>query len=202
MITEDQRRHAPATSRNREPILDVLRRVLPLAGLVLELASGSGEHAMFFAERLPELIWQPTDRELHALASIEAYRQTSGPANLRTPLLLDASAEWPIAQADAVVCINMIHISPWAATEGLMAGAGAILPPGGILVLYGPFKEDGRHTADSNRLFDEDLRRRDPEWGVRDLADVSALAAVNGLEHNETVTMPANNRCVIFRKIG
>ena len=199
--TSDPRLYAPAVARNREPILAVLRRVLPPHGLVLEVASGSGEHAAFFAAALPQLTWQPTDPDPRARASIAAFCAASGPPNLLPPLALDAAApDWPVTVAAAVVCINMIHIAPWSACEGLMAGTARVLPPGGVLYLYGPYREEGRHTAPSNAAFDADLRRRDPAWGVRDLGEVVALALRHGLVHEETVTMPANNRSVIFRR--
>jgi SAM-dependent methyltransferase len=191
---------APAVARNRDPILAVLRRVLPASGTVLEIASGSGEHAVYFAEGLPALTWQPTDRDADALRSIAAYRTAARLPNLLAPLELDASSpHWPVARADAVVSINMIHISPWTAAEGLMAGAGRVLAPGGVLYLYGPFKENGRHTAPSNAAFDADLRARDPQWGVRDVAEVSDLAARHGLVFVERVAMPANNLSLVFR---
>lgn len=199
--TTDHRAYAPATARNREPILAVLSRVLPPSGLVLEVSSGTGEHAAFLAAALPHLAWQPTDRDERALLSIAAHRDAVGLANLLPPLTLDASSpDWPVAQADAVVCINMIHIAPWTACEGLMAGAARILSPGGALYLYGPYKEGGAHTAESNHRFDLDLQLRDSAWGVRNLEDVVALAAGHGLRHTETVTMPANNRSVVFVK--
>jgi SAM-dependent methyltransferase len=195
----DRRAHAPATERNREPILAVLSRVLPPAGLVLEVSSGTGEHAAYFTAALPYLTWQPTDRDDRALQSIAAHRAAAGLGNLLPPLPLDASSsDWPVARADAVVCINMIHIAPWAACQGLMAGAARTLPPGGVLYLYGPYKEGGEHTAESNRRFDLDLQLRDSSWGVRDLDEVVALATGHGLRHLETVTMPANNRSVVF----
>ncbi|HEX6842780.1 MAG TPA: DUF938 domain-containing protein [Stellaceae bacterium] len=199
--TPDPRLYAPAVARNREPILAVLRRVLPSSGLVLELASGSGEHARFFATALPHLSWQPSDPDPRARASIAAFRDAGAPPNLLPPLALDASAgEWPVAGAAAVVCINLIHIAPWAASEGLMAGAARILTAGGVLYLYGAYKEDGRHTAPSNHIFDADLRARDPRWGVRDLGEVIALARRHGFKHQETLAMPANNRSVVFRR--
>lgn len=197
----DPRTHAPATLRNRAPILAVLRRILPAAGLVVEAASGSGEHAAYFAAAFPGLTWQPTDRDPQALASIDAHGRAAGLANLRPALELDAAAPyWPVASADALLCINMIHISPWAATEGLMAGAARLLPEGAPLYLYGAYRVDGRHTADSNRQFDAYLRAQDPAWGVRDLGDVVALAARHGLSHIETAAMPANNLSVVFRR--
>src|ERR1700761_1326287 len=197
----DHRAYAPATARNREPILAVLERVLPPSGLVLEISAGTGEHAAFLAAALPQITWQPTDRDERSLLSIAAHREAAGQGNLRPPLILDATAPvWPVAEANAVVCINMIHIAPWAACAGLMAGAARTLPAGGVLFLYGPYKEGGAHTAESNRRFDLDLQLRDPSWGVRNLEDVIALAAEHGLHHTETVTMPANNRSVVFTK--
>ena len=190
----------PRSARNREPILAVLRRVLPASGLVLEIASGSGEHAAFFAAALPGVTWQPSDPDARARASIAAYRDDRAAANLLPPLDLDAAAAWPIAHADAVVCINMIHIAPWVACEGLVAGAARVLPAGSVLYFYGPYQEDGRHTAPGNAAFDADLRARDPRWGVRDLGEVIALARRHGLAHEETVAMPANNRSVVFRR--
>jgi hypothetical protein len=197
----DPRRHAPATLRNRAPIIEVLRQALPKRGLVLEIASGSGEHAVAFAAAFPDLSWQPTDREPDALASIAAHEAELGLANLLAPLLLDAeSPHWPVARADAIVCCNMIHIAPWSACCGLVAGAGRTLTADGLLYLYGPFRRDGRHTADSNRQFDEDLKRRNPAWGVRDLDEVAILAEASGLELAEIVPMPANNLSVLFRR--
>jgi hypothetical protein len=200
--TPDPRLYAPAVARNHEPILAVLRRVLPSSGLVLEVASGSGEHARLFAAALPHLTWQPSDADPRAGASIAAFRDASAPPNLLPPVALDATvaAQWPVAGAAAVVCINMIHIAPWSACESLMAGAERILTVGGVLYLYGPYQEDGRHTAPSNAAFDADLRARDPRWGVRDLGEVIALARRHGLAHRETVVMPANNRSVVFRR--
>ena len=196
---EDARQFAPATARNREPILAVLRRVLPAQGLVLEIASGTGEHAVHFARALPGLIWQPSDPNSMARASISAWVEEAGLPNLRPPLSLDVSAEtWPLTRADAIVCINMVHISPWRATLGLMRGAGRTLGPGGVLYLYGPYKRDGQHTAPSNAAFDESLRQQNPEWGVRDLERVIEVAEAQGLRHRETVAMPANNLSVVF----
>jgi SAM-dependent methyltransferase len=192
---------SPSVARNRDPILAVLRRVLPPAGIVLEIASGTGEHAVHFAAALPHLMWQPTDRDEQALKSIAAYREASSLPNLLAPLVLDASASaWPIERADAVVAINMIHISPWRATQGLMAGAGRALLPGGVLYLYGAYREKGVHTAPSNAAFDLDLRRRNPEWGVRDVEEVTSLASVHGLKLAERVLMPANNLSLVFQR--
>jgi SAM-dependent methyltransferase len=199
----DPRFYRPHVARNREPILGVLRRVLPPQGLVLEVASGSGEHAAYFAQHLPTLEWQPSDPDAEALASIAAHRAAAGVPNLLAPLRLDVtSAPWPVERADAIVCNNMIHISPWGASEGLIAGAGRVLSQEGVLYLYGPYRIDGRHTAPSNQAFDVSLRAQDPLWGVRDLADVSALAVRHGLVLDETVAMPANNLSVIFRRAG
>jgi|SRR5262245_52632389 len=192
---------SPAALRNRGPILDVLRRVLPARGTVLEIASGSGEHAVHFAAGLPHLTWQPSDLAEDARASIAAYRDAANLPNLRRAIALDATApSWLLTRADAIVSINMIHIAPWSATEGLMAGAERLLGPGGVLFLYGPFKEDGRHTAPSNAAFDATLRRSNTEWGVRDLGEVAALAGRHGLDFEERVAMPANNLSVVFRR--
>ncbi|MDR7037322.1 SAM-dependent methyltransferase [Methylobacterium sp. BE186] len=195
--------HAPATLRNREPILAVLARILPATGLVLEVASGSGEHAVHFARFLPHLTIQPSDPSGEALASIAAHRRLAGLANLRAPVPLDAaSADWPLARADAVLAINMIHIAPFSAAEGLMAGAERLLPPGAPLVLYGPFLEADIETAESNRAFDADLRRRDPAWGLRDRDAVTNLARQHGFALAERVAMPANNLTLVFRRAG
>lgn len=203
-ITGPCKRHAPATLRNRGPILEVLKAVLPEAGGVLEVGAGTGEHAVYFAAALPAIRWQPTDPDLEALASITAYASDAGLANLPPPLQLDARARpWPSmadVMFDAVVAINVIHISPWEACCGLITGAVAALKPGGLLYLYGPYKRDGRHTAPSNALFDQQLRDADPAWGVRDLADVLALAADAGLTFDREVAMPANNLSVVLRK--
>ena len=193
---------APSTARNRQPILDVLRPRLPPVARVLEVASGAGEHAMFIAEALPGVTWQPTDRDDEALVSIAAWRAASGLANIAAPLRLDAAdpASWPAGPFEAVVCINMIHISPWAATQGLMAGAARVLTPGGRLILYGPYLEAGVDTAAGNLSFNESLKSRDPAWGLRDLAEVTASAAANGLGFAERIAMPANNLMVLFAK--
>lgn len=197
----DARRHAPATGRNRDPILIELRQALPASGLVLEIASGTGEHAVHFAGALPALVWQPSDPDPQAHASIAAWREDAGLPNLLAPIALDAAApEWPVARADAVVCVNMIHISPWGATEGLMAGAGRLLDRGAPLVLYGPYRRAGHALEPSNAAFDEDLRRRDPRWGLRLVEDVRACALDRGLAFDKLVEMPANNLCLIFRK--
>ena len=197
----DPRLYHAHVARNREPILAVLQRVLPREGVVVEIASGSGEHAVFFAGGLPSLSWQPTDVDAGALASIAAHRAAVDAVNLLAPLFLDTTAEpWPVAQADAIVCNNMIHIAPWSVTEGLMRGASRILPSGGVLFLYGPYRIEGRHTAPSNEAFDASLRARNPAWGIRDLTDVTLLAVRSGFTLIETVAMPANNLSVIFRR--
>jgi SAM-dependent methyltransferase len=197
----DPRLYRPHVARNRDAILDVLRRVLPPRGLVLEIASGSGEHAAYFANALPPITWQPTDPDPQALSSIAAHRADVSAANLLAPLRLDVtSAHWPVERAEAVMCCNMIHIAPWAACEGLVVGAARIVSAGGVLYLYGPYKIAGRHTAPSNEAFDADLRARNPEWGIRDLDDVAALARRHNFALVETVQMPANNLSVIFRR--
>ena len=194
---------APAVARNRDAILDVLRRVLPARGTVLEIASGSGEHAIHVAAALPLLTWLPSDPEAEARRSVVAHTRRASLTNILPPLALDArETAWPVDRVDAIVCINMIHIAPWSATEGLMAGAGRILAGGGLLVLYGPFREGGGHTADSNAAFDASLRARDPGWGVRDREAVTGEAARHGLIIAERVAMPANNLSLIFRRVG
>lgn len=194
---------SPSVARNRGPILTILQQILPQAGMVLEIASGTGEHAVHFATALPHLTWQPTDQDEQALNSIAAYRAASALPNLLAPLRLDAAApDWPVDRTDAIVAINMVHISPWQATQGLMAGAGRVLPPGGVLYLYGAYKENGVHTAPSNEAFDRDLRGRNPEWGVRDLEAVANLASSHGLELVERIPMPANNLSAVFLRQG
>jgi len=195
----DARKHAPATERNRAPILEVLRRVLPPQGLVLEVASGTGQHAVAFAEALPHLTWQPSDPDPELRASIRGWSVSAGLGNLREPLDLDAAARgWPVERADAVVCINMIHIAPWPAGLGLLNGAARLLPAGAPLLLYGPFLRDGRHTAPSNAAFDDSLKARNPAWGVRDLGEVERAAT--GFTLAEVVEMPANNLTVVLRR--
>jgi SAM-dependent methyltransferase len=195
-------RTSPSTARNRQPILDVLRPRLAPNARVLEVASGAGEHAAFLAAALPGVTWQPSDRAAEALASIAAWRAAAGVSNLAAPSRLDAGdlATWPPGPFEAVVCINMVHISPWAATEGLMAGAARVLTPGGRLFLYGPYVEAGLETVPSNLTFDESLKSRDLAWGLRDLAEVTALAYANGLAFAERIAMPANNLVVVFEK--
>ncbi|HEY0014177.1 MAG TPA: DUF938 domain-containing protein [Allosphingosinicella sp.] len=194
------KRHAPATERNREPLAAVLREVLPTSGTVLEIASGTGEHAAWFARQFPDLMWQPSDYEPGALNSIEAWVGDSDAPNLRAPVVLDAAGTWPVKAADALLCVNMVHISPWAATAGLMRGAARVLPAGGPLILYGPFRRAGVETAASNEAFDESLKARDPAWGLRALEDVTAEAEANGLNLERVVEMPANNLTLVFRR--
>ena len=197
----DLRQLSPAAERNSPFILDVLRRHLPPTGLVLEIASGTGQHVAHFASALPALNWQPSDPNTASHPSIAAWVSAASLTNVRPPLTLDAAADtWPIDQADAIMCINMIHISPWAATEGLMRGAARLLPEGGVLYLYGPYKRGGQHTAPSNVEFDASLKARNPEWGVRNLEDVLALARTHGLDLAEVAEMPANNLSVVLRR--
>jgi hypothetical protein len=196
----DDRLFAPACARNRDPILDVLRRMLPARGLVLEAASGSGEHVVHFAAHFPQLVFQPSDPDARSRRSIAAWIASSGVTNIFPPLALDAaSSAWPIARADAILCINMIHISPWASTLGLLAGAAAILAPGGPLYLYGPYKRDGAHSSESNAAFDASLRMQNEAYGVRDLEEVAECAARLGFSGPEVTEMPANNLSVVFR---
>ena len=195
------KRHAPAAGRNREPIAAVLTEELPETGLVLEVASGSGEHAVHFARTYPRLEWQPSDPDREALASIAAWSDEAGLANLREPILIDASAgDWPMSQADAVLCINMVHISPVAATEGLVAGAARLLAAGAPFILYGPYLEADVETAPSNLAFDLDLKARNPEWGLRSVEWLDALAAAHGFARTRRVAMPANNLTLVYRK--
>ena len=195
------KREAPAAARNRQPILEVLRTCLPASGDVLEIASGTGEHAVHFAAALPGLTFQPSDPDPGARASIDAWVAELGLANVRPAITLDASAErWPLEKADAVLCSNMIHIAPWQAAVGLVSGAARLLTEGGVLFLYGPYHRDGRPTAPSNEAFDQDLRRRNPAWGIRHLEDVAAMATDQGFAAPQIVEMPANNLSLIFRR--
>ena len=195
------RRQAPAAARNREPILDILRGLLPPSGLVLEIASGTGEHAVHFAQALPALTFQPSDPDAGQRASIDDWSSTLGLSNVRPSLDLDASAgRWPIDRVDAVLCINMIHIAPWEATVGLMSGAARVLSPGGLLFLYGPYHRNGRPTAPGNEAFDRSLRQQNEAWGVRNLEDVTALAARHEFASPAIVEMPANNLSLWFRR--
>ena len=202
------RQFSEASERNRGPIAGVLERLLPETGLMLEIGSGTGQHAAYLAPRFPGLHWQPSDPDPECRASIAAWRDASrrdanGAPNLLAPVDLDVTADpWPVSEAVAVFSANMIHIAPWDCCLGLVAGAGRLLAPTGILILYGPFLDAGRPTAPSNIRFDESLRARDPAWGIRDLADVAGAAAKHGLDLAETVAMPANNLMVVFRRLG
>lgn len=199
------RRSAPAAERNREPIAEVLAERLP-PGPVLELAAGSGTHTAYFARRFPEHVWLPTDVDPAALASIDGWRAVAAAegqplANVRPAQHLDVCAPvWPVESVGSVLCANMIHIAPWAATLGLMAGAARVLGSGGRLFLYGPYRFDGRFTAPSNARFDGWLKAQDPAWGVRDLVDVTAAAAERGLDRIEVIEMPANNHVIVFER--
>ena len=196
---DNRRRHAPATLRNRDPILAALRRFLPPTGTLLEIASGTGEHAVFFAAALPGITWQPSDPGADARESTDAHAADAALSNLLPALALDVMAPaWPLGRADAVLCCNMIHIAPWAATEGLMAGAARLLAPGAPLLLYGPYRQAGVETAPSNEAFDADLRARDPAWGLRDLDAVTEAA--RGFTREAVLTLPANNLLVTFRR--
>lgn len=195
------KQHAPATLRNAEPIRAALASILPASGLVLEIASGTGEHAVHFARSFSALDWQPSDVSDAALASISAWRQEAGLANLLPPIRIDLVAgDWPIARADAIFCANMSHIAPWSATEGLFAGAGRVLAKGAPMAIYGPFIEDGVETAPSNLAFDRSLKDRDPAWGLRDAAELDRLAEANGLNRASRIAMPANNIVLVYRR--
>jgi cyclopropane fatty-acyl-phospholipid synthase-like methyltransferase len=197
----DRRRSAAAALRNREPIAKVLAEWLPKSGLVLEIASGTGEHVAFFAERFPDLEWQPTDIHPDALGSTQAWREAAGLPNLRTALALDASAsDWPVEAADAVLSINMVHISSWASALGLLAGARRVLPTQGPLILYGPWLGDRLPAVQSNLDFDSDLKRRNPEWGLRKVEDFAAAGEEHGFSLVETRAMPANNLMLLLRR--
>jgi len=198
----DPRLHSPAVARNRQPILAVLQPVLPDSARVLEVASGSGEHALHCAAAMPGWAWQPSDPNPEALASIAAWRERAGLPNLAEPIRLDAtdSASWPAGPFEAIVAINLIHVSPWEVAEALMSHAGACLVPGGVLFLYGPYRRGGQHIAPSNAAFDADLRRRDPRWGVRDLEAVTAEAERHGLSLVRLVEMPANNLSLVLQR--
>ncbi|WP_168791274.1 DUF938 domain-containing protein [Paraburkholderia aromaticivorans] len=195
------RQHSPSAERNREPILAVLRAALPVTGRVLEIASGTGQHAIWFARAMPGLDWQPSDADAGARDSIAAWVAHEGLTNVRAPLALDVhQLDWGVDTLDAVVCINMIHISPWSAAQALFTGASRRVVDGGVLYLYGPYKRGGAHTSPSNDAFDQQLRGRDPEWGVRDMEEAVALGASVGLVCDEPIAMPANNFSLVFRK--
>ena len=201
-MMNDARQYAPATLRNRDFILGVLRDVLPTKGVILEIASGSGEHVVHFARNFPNLVFQPSDREPDALQSVAAWVKATHVTNVRAPMVLDASqSPWPIASADGIICINMVHISPWDATLGLIKGAAAILPPTAPFYLYGPYKREGFATTPSNQAFDRSLRDNNPTWGLRDLEAVAALAQSVGFSVPTITEMPANNLSVLFHRI-
>ena len=198
---EGRRRSAPAALRNRAPIADVLADWLPASGTVLEIASGSGEHALYFAERFPMLEWQPSDVHPDALASIEAWRAMAGLANVREAIAIDSGLRgWPIERADAVLSINMIHISPWTSALGLIRESARLLPPGAPLILYGPWLKDDMPTAPSNLAFDQDLKYRDPAWGLRRVEDFAAAASPEGLDLIQSRPMPANNLMLLLKR--
>jgi hypothetical protein len=197
----DARRHAPATDRNREPILAVLRRVLPPSGVVLEVASGTGQHAAHFAAALPGITWQPSELDADLVPSIAAW--SAGRANVQPAIVLDATGTaWPVKSVAAIFNANLIHIAPWEVCLGLLAGAGRHLEAGGPLVMYGPFRIGGHHTAASNAAFDRQLRNTERSWGVRDLEAVCSAAAPHGLSLVERLPMPANNQTLVFRRAG
>jgi SAM-dependent methyltransferase len=205
VATAADKRHAPATLRNRDPILSVLRQALPTGGeerpLVLEIASGTGEHAVHFAAGLPHLDWQPSEPDPDLRASVAAHVAEAGLANLRPPLALEVTrTPWPLAEAGAVVCINMLHIAPWACTPALLDGAAAVLPPDGPLIVYGPFVRTEVPTAASNAAFDRALRAQNPAWGLRSLESVAETAGARGLELEAVHEMPANNLTLVFRR--
>lgn len=190
---------SPAAARNRQPILDVLREFLPERATILEVASGSGEHGVHCAAAMPGWQWQPSDPNPDARESISAWREHAGLDNLRQPLPVDVAGIWPHGAFDAVVAINLVHISPWEVTEALMARSAERLVKGGVLFLYGPYRRNGRHTADSNAAFDADLKARDPRWGVRDLESVVAEAQQYGFMLEQVIEMPANNLSLVLR---
>ncbi len=195
------KREAPAAARNRQPILEVLQPRLPARGLVLEIASGTGEHVVHYAAARPDLTFQPSDPDPGARASVDDWVRTLGLGNVRPALEIDVTqATWPVERADAVLCCNMIHIAPWEAAIGLISGAARLLPPGGLLFTYGPYRRGGQHTAASNEAFDADLKRRNPAWGVRDLEAVTQLAREQGFSAPEIVEMPANNLSLLFTR--
>ena len=195
------KRHAPATARNAEPLAEVLAEELPETGLVLEVASGTGEHAVFLARKFPHLRWQPSDTDLDALASIDTWAIEAALDNLAAPIALDAArCDWQARNADAILCVNMVHISPWEAVEGLFAGAERVLDINAPLILYGPYREAGIETAPSNLAFDQSLKQRDPAWGLRHVGDMDRLAAKHGLARTARHSMPANNLVLVYRK--
>jgi len=197
---DDGRWVAGSAERNKEPILNLLKRVLPHTGLVLEIGSGTGQHVAYFAKALPELTWQPSDPDDELRNSIRSWTKLEGLDNVRAPIDLEVCrSPWPVTRADAVLCVNMIHVAPWAATQALFSGAKSVLDRGGLLVLYGPYRRHGRHTAASNEAFDAQLRATNPSWGLRDLEKVVEIADQAGFRLAEIVEMPSNNFGVVFR---
>ena len=200
-VLADGRIVSPSAERNKEPIAEVLVRLLPARGEVLEVGSGTGQHVLHFAQAMPHIRWRPTERDTNSLKSIAGWLGQTPRANVYAPLRLDVyDAIWPVHDVAAVVCINMIHIAPPSAADALLRGAGNVIAPGGILFLYGPYRRQGMHTSPSNKTFDERLKAQNPEWGVRNLEDVAHLASAEGLELRQTHDMPANNLAVVFRK--
>tara|TARA_B100000676_G_scaffold309168_1_gene372008 strand:- start:5235 stop:5855 length:621 start_codon:yes stop_codon:yes gene_type:complete len=200
-MNDDPRRHAPAAGRNRGPILKILRQYLPQAGKILEIASGTGEHISYFAAAIPVLNWQPTDIDTEALASIAAYCEDAALANLSPPRRLDVrSSNWPVGPIAGVLCINMIHIAPWSCCVGLVRGAAEVLEGCDPLILYGPFKRNGIHTAPTNAIFDRRLQKNNLKWGLRDIEAVEAEARNVGLDESTVIDMPSNNYCLILRR--
>ena len=197
--SSEAKRYAPATERNRHVITEKLRPILPPSGMVLEIASGTGEHIVHFARVFPNLKWQPSDPDPAALASIDEWSDESGLFNVMPPIQLDASLDWDVTTADAVLCINMAHISPWEATLGLMRNAARILPPNAPLYLYGPYRQGGVAASDSNDSFHDSLKARNPSWGLRYVEDITEAAVINGLQLDAVIEMPANNLSLIFR---
>ena len=195
----EAKRTAPATERNRDAITHVLKGCLPVQGRVLEIASGTGEHIVHFAAQFPHLAWQPSDSDPLALASIAAWRAESGGDNLLAPVEVDAAADWQVQDISAILCINMVHISPWEATKGLMRNAGRLLPKGGVLYVYGPFRQQSRPTAPSNEEFDRNLKSRNSQWGLRLVEDVAQEASLRALHLDQIIEMPANNLSLLFR---
>jgi SAM-dependent methyltransferase len=202
----DARQFSQSAARNCGPIREVLTRVLPKKGIALEIGSGTGEHVISFAKALPGIVWLPSDPDSASRASIRAWSVTEGLATVRAPVSVDVRDEiWGVeddAPFDAMISLNMVHIAPWEAALGLLAGAGRLLKPDGVLVFYGPFMLGGTHTASSNAAFDADLKRRDRRWGVRDVDDLVGAAAPHGFELLELVEMPANNLSLVFVKVG
>ena len=192
---------ARSAERNKGPILEVLARTLPASGLVLEIGSGTGQHVAHFARAFPQLFWQPSDVDMEMRRSVSAWIREERLTNVREPIALDVTkAPWPIAAADALVCINVLHVAPWATTQTLFDGARVALTPGASLFLYGPYRREGRHTAPSNERFDAELRAFDPEWGVRDVESVTEVAKLAGFVRSDLVAMPANNLSLVFRR--